>query len=267
MNLPECTELLLEQTEGVISITLNRPHKRNAMNTALVDELMLVVDAAAVDPEIRVLVLRGAEGNFCAGGDISGMKKETNEADASKASWQFNRSFGSLISKMNHAPQIVICLLEGAVLGGGFGLACVSDLAIADRTAKFAMPETGLGIIPAQIAPFVVARIGLTQARRLALLGERIDGATAQQLGLVHHVTEGAEQMADKLAESLSLIKRCAPMATAVTKQLLLDTAQHLDMEALLDRAADDFTAAITSNEGQEGTHAFIEKRKPNWAI
>ncbi|NNC99776.1 MAG: enoyl-CoA hydratase/isomerase family protein [Gammaproteobacteria bacterium] len=267
MKLPDCSELILELVDGVIHITLNRPHKRNAMNSLLVDELMAVLDAVAEAPAVRVLVLRGADGNFCAGGDISGMQIDSNQADAGDATWLFNRSFGHLISKMNRAPQLVISLLEGAVLGGGFGLACVSDLAIADRDAVFAMPETGLGIIPAQIAPFVVARVGLTQARRLALLGERLDGVSAQQLGLVHHLTDGGQQMRDKLNESLALIKRCAPRATAVTKQLLLDSAQNNAIEALLDRAADDFSNAINSDEGREGTRAFMEKRKPGWAV
>lgn len=265
MNLPECQELLLRLEHGVLHITLNRPHKRNAMNSALVTELLSVVDAVTDDRSVRAMVLRGAEGNFCAGGDISGMNKES-QADGKDASWHFNRSFGRLISKVNRAPQVVICILEGAVLGGGFGLACVSDVAIADKNAMFAMPETGLGILPAQIAPFVVARIGLTQARRLALLGERVDGEGAQRVGLVHHVVDGETALSVKLDETLALLKRCGPNAIATTKNLLLDTATVAELEQLLDRASDDFAAAITSLEGQEGTKAFIEKRKPKWA-
>ena len=92
---------------------------------------------------------------------------------------ELNRAFGLMIEKANKLPAVVICLLQGAVLGGGFGLACISDLAIADSSAKFALPETSLGIIPAQIAPFVVERIGLTATRRLALLGIRIDAQQA----------------------------------------------------------------------------------------
>jgi isohexenylglutaconyl-CoA hydratase len=268
MALPQCNELLLELDDGVLNLTLNRPHKRNAMNSAMVSELISVFQSIDDDRRVRAVVMRGAEGNFCAGGDISGMNKDSQKDTLSSpqrrdATWHFNRSFGQLISKVNRAPQLVICILQGAVLGGGFGLACVSDLAIAKPNALFAMPETGLGIVPAQIAPFVVARIGLTQARRLALLGERLDGHGAQALGIVHHVADEPEAV---LSQNLKIFKRCAPNATAVTKQLLLEVAEPAGLEQLLDRASDDFSSAMLSDEGQEGTQAFMQKRKPSWA-
>lgn len=270
MQLPNVSELLLHQSNGVLHITLNRPHKRNAMNSQLVSELEMVLDAIATAPlreSIRVIVISGADGNFCAGGDISGMNQEPRtDASGHDASWHFNRAFGRLIAKLNRTPQLVITCLEGAVLGGGFGMACVSDLAIADEDALLAMPETGLGIIPAQIAPFVVARIGITQARRLALFGRRINGREALEIGLVHEVTTGAQEMRAALDAALKLAQKVAPQATAVTKQLLLDAQETLVMDSLLDRAADDFSAAIVSAEGREGTKAFLEKRAPRWA-
>ena len=266
MNLPHCQELLLECNAGVLTITLNRPQKRNAMNRALVDEVMAVFAAIADNRSVRAVVLRGAEGNFCAGGDISGMNQQPDsEQQAERVAWEFNRVFGRMISAVNRAPQVVITLLEGAVMGGGFGLACISDIAISDKQAKFAMPETGLGLIPAQIAPFVVTRIGITQARRLALLGERINGEQAKNIGLVHYLTQGTEEMQAQLDAVIDQVKRCAPAATAVTKQLILDVSD-LITEQLLDRAADDFAAAMQGQEGQEGTAAFLQKRLPSWA-
>jgi isohexenylglutaconyl-CoA hydratase len=266
MHTPQCQELLLVEDAGILTVTLNRPRKRNAMNMQLVEELMAVFDAIADDRSIRAVILRGAEGNFCSGGDISGMnKKAVSEQDAARVTWEFNRIFGRMITRVNSAPQLVITLLEGAVLGGGFGLACISDIAIADKQAKFAMPETGLGIIPAQIAPFVVSRIGLTQARRLALLGERIDGEAALNLGIVHYLTHGPEQMQAQLDDVIAKLRRCAPNANAVTKQLMLDVGK-VELEQLLDRAADDFCAAMRGDEGQQGTLAFMEKRLPPWA-
>jgi isohexenylglutaconyl-CoA hydratase len=268
--LPECQELLLDLADGVLTITLNRPQKRNAMNDKLVEEVMAVFSAIEDDRSIRAVVMRGAEGNFCAGGDISGMNdKKLDEngepISAKQAAWNFNRSFGHMITQVNKAPQVVITLLEGAVMGGGFGLACISDVAIADSKALFAMPETGLGIIPAQIAPFVVSRIGLTQARRLTLLGERIDGQAALDVGMVHFVTEGEEAMQETLQGVLKKLRRCAPDANAKTKELILQVG-NVEHEALLDKAADMFAAALNSEEGQEGTRAFMEKRKPAWA-
>ena len=266
MQLPDCKEILLKLEDGILYLTLNRPQRRNAMNNILVAEIMATFDAIEDSSDVRAVVLRGAEGHFCSGGDISGMNKgDESPEEAKQGAWEFNRAFGRMITRVNRAPQVVITLLEGAVLGGGFGLACISDVAIADVGAKFAMPETGLGIPPAQIAPFVVLRIGLTQTRRLALLGERIGGEEAVRLGLVHYVTDSEEAMQAKLEEVLLKLRRCGPMATAVTKKLILDVGEA-ELESLLDRASNDFAAALTSEEGRDGTLAFIEKRKPFWA-
>jgi len=265
VKLPEYEELLLNVENGVLTITINRPHKRNAMNEAVVKGIMESFDAIAGNLDIRAVVLRGAEGHFCAGGDISGMQGTSSQEEAERAAWEFNRVFGRLCTQVNRAPQVVITMLEGAVLGGGFGLACISDVAIADINAKFGMPETGLGIVPAQIAPFVVMRIGITQARRLALLGERVNGEQARELGIVHYCCDGVAAMEATLKEVLGKLRRCAPAATAATKQLILDVGSA-DLEQLLDRAADDFTRAINSAEGKEGTGAFVEKRLPSWA-
>jgi isohexenylglutaconyl-CoA hydratase len=265
MTLPEYEELLLREEAGVLHITFNRPHKRNAMNDGFVRGMMEIFAAIEKRRDIRAVVLRGTGGHFCAGGDISGMQQGGGKAEAAQAAWEFNRNFGRMCTQVNRAPQVVIALLEGAVLGGGFGLACISDVAIADLNAKLGMPETGLGIVPAQIAPFVVMRIGLTQARRLALLGERINGAEAQVLGLVHYQTEGEQEMQEMLTTVLGKVRRCAPNANAVTKQLMLDVGST-ELASLLDRASDDFSAAINSDEGREGTSAFLEKRLPTWA-
>jgi isohexenylglutaconyl-CoA hydratase len=164
---------------------------------------------------------------------------------------------------------VVVALLQGAVLGGGFGMACAVDIVIADHQTKFAMPETSLGVVPAQIAPFVIARVGLSQARRLALLGERINGQEAWRLGLVHFLTQGEAEMEAKLQSVLEQINRCAPNANMATKQLLqsMDSVIHKnDMNPVLEQAADIFVKALFSAEGKEGTAAFIEKRKPSWA-
>jgi isohexenylglutaconyl-CoA hydratase len=266
MTLPDCQELLLSVDDGILTITLNRPHKRNAMNSELVAEIMTVVELIRDDASLRGIVFRGAEGNFCSGGDISGMNMdEMDEATAAEATWEFNRAFGRMVTLVNRAPQIIVAALEGAVMGGGLGLACISDIAIADEKAMFSMPETGLGIVPAQIAPFVVARIGLTQARRLALLGDRIDGDEAVRLGIAHLLTRSKEELDDTLKTVKSRIRSRAPNATAATKRLLLDVGV-VEHELLLDSAADAFTTALRSEEGKEGTAAFLEKRKPSWA-
>ncbi|MCB1838069.1 MAG: enoyl-CoA hydratase/isomerase family protein, partial [Alcanivoracaceae bacterium] len=178
MALPETEFLLLQQDGPFLHVTLNRPEVRNALSTGMAQELMRVFAAVRDDESIRALILRGAGGHFCAGGDIKDMAgaRAALASGDQDAMFRFNRAFGEMITVCNELPQTVVAVIEGASLGGGFGLACVSDIAIAHADATFGLPETGLGVIPAQIAPFVVKRIGLTQTRRLALTGIRFKG-------------------------------------------------------------------------------------------
>lgn len=264
IELPSCTTLLLELAGGVLHITLNRPQQRNAMSLTMVGELRTVLASARQHRDIRTLVLRGAAGHFCAGGDIKDMASARSAGQA--AYRELNRAFGSLLEEAQHTPQVLVAVLEGAVLGGGFGLACVSDVAIARQDAQFGLPETTLGILPAQIAPFVAKRIGLTQARRLALTAARFDGAEAVRLGLVHFAEADEQALERRLADSLAQIHRCAPQANAQTKALLL-ASEREPLGPLLDGAAEQFAAAVTGAEGTEGTLAFVQKRAPSWAV
>ncbi|WP_313512467.1 enoyl-CoA hydratase-related protein [Pseudomonas sp.] len=263
MSLPNTQTLLLERAGGVLHITLNRPDARNAMSLTMVEELRAVLAAVHSDREVRALVLRGAGGHFCAGGDIGDMAGARAKGhDAYRA---LNRVFGALLEEAQHTSQVLVAVLEGAVLGGGFGLACVSDIAIASTSAKFGLPETSLGIVPAQIAPFVVKRIGLTQARRLALTAARFDGEEALRLGLVHFSEPDEARLEQRLQQVLEQVRQCAPGANAATKALLL-ASENEPLDALLDRAAGLFADAVTGQEGTEGTLAFMQKRKPKWA-
>jgi isohexenylglutaconyl-CoA hydratase len=262
--LPVCQTLLLELHNGVLHITLNRPDSRNAMSLQMVAELRAVLAAVRDDRQVRALVIGGAGGHFCAGADIKDMANA--RAQGQTAYRELNRAFGTLLEEIQHAPQVVITVLQGAVLGGGFGLACVSDIAMADHQAQFGLPETSLGLLPAQIAPFVVQRIGLTQARRLALTAARFDGTQARRMGLVHFVEHDPQALAERLDEVLAHVLCCAPEANAMTKKLLLASAGQ-PSDGLLDQAAEWFSEAVTGDEGVEGTMAFVQKRKPGWAI
>ena len=266
-QLPHCETLILEKQGPSLFLTINRPDVRNAMSLQMVAELAALFTEVENDNSIRAVVIRGAGGHFCAGGDIKDMAGARGQKGEGKDDpfYKLNRAFGQMIQQVNESSKVVIAITEGAVVGGGFGLACVSDLAIAGPTAKFGMPETTLGVIPAQIAPFVVERIGLTQARRLALLGLRIDAAEACALGIVHQVAESEEQLDDMLNQALERVRLCAPNATAETKALL-HRVGHEAMTGLLDDAAEKFAAAIRGPEGTEGTMAFMQKREPKWA-
>ncbi len=267
MTLPNTVAIELKLDGPILHIWLNRPDSKNAMNQQMVNELMQVFAAIKDDAAIRGVILRGRGGNFCAGADIkdmAGIRMQVAEVGNITPYVQFNRSFGALIEAVDQAPQVVVAVVEGAVLGGGFGLACVSDVALAAEDAQFGLPETGLGVIPAQIAPFVVQRIGLTQTRRLALLGNRFRGAEAVRLGLVHEMFDD-EAMLDQAVEQVKKqIRRTAPNANRVTKALL-HRVGHEPMGSLLDDAAQLFAEAVSGPEGIEGTMAFVQKRLPNW--
>lgn len=258
--------ILQSLEQGVLYLALNRPERRNAMSLAVVEELLAACAAVAEDDSVRTIVIRGTAGNFCAGGDISDMAKARQEAMAGNADSfkNLNRRFGDLLCQVNEQPQTVVCVTEGAVLGGGVGLACVADITLSTTTAQFGLPETTLGIIPAQIAPFLVQRIGLTATRRLALTGARFNGDEAARLGVVHQAVP-EEELDALLATTLKQITQCAPGANRTTKALLFDTLRR-PLEDVLDDAATAFANAVQSKEGAEGTMAFMQKRPPAWA-
>lgn len=269
------TTLQRTLAKGVCTLTLDRPAVRNAMSLAMVQELLDALQAAEHDPGVRVLVLRGAGGHFCAGGDIADMaqarmklaQREAPRGDPAGALdpvADFNAQFGRLCLAYARTPLPVVTVLEGTVMGGGFGLACVSDVSLASGSVVFRLPETSLGLIPAQIAPFLVERLGYAEAKRLAVTGARVDAAHALAIRLVHEVLPDAAALDEALQRTVSAILACAPRAIATTKDLLA-RARHRPAEDLIDEAAALFSRAVLGDEGQEGTGAFVQKRKPAW--
>jgi isohexenylglutaconyl-CoA hydratase len=264
--------IVATQVGAVLHITLNRPDSRNAMSLQMVAELRRVLAAAesraGQADAVRVVVLRGAGGHFCAGADLKDMAGARMRAmhgvpDGGDPIAQVNAEFGQLCVAYANTPLAVVALLEGTVMGGGFGLACVADVAIASDTAKFRLPETSLGVVPAQIAPFLVERLGYSQAKRLAVTGGRLDASAALGLGLVHTVcpTDAVESELNKV---LADILACAPGALAVTKALMARARLQAPADLVADAAAL-FSQAAQGPEGIEGMTAFIQKRKPNW--
>ena len=259
-------------TGAVLEITLNRPEVRNAMSLAMVGELRRALAQAestiGTPDAIRVVVLRGAGGHFCAGGDLKDMaaariRALQGEGDAADPIAHVNAEFGHLCAAFANTPLAVVAVLEGTVMGGGFGLACVADVAIATETTRFRLPETSLGVVPAQIAPFLVERLGYSQAKRLAVTGGRLDAAQALAIGLVHQQVQSSE--VDSAVQAvLADILACAPRALAATKALMAKARWNPPAD-LVDEAAALFSRAVQGPEGQEGTSAFLQKRKPTW--
>jgi isohexenylglutaconyl-CoA hydratase len=251
--------------QGVWTLWLNRPQVRNAMSLALVDALIAAVDEAERDGA-RVLVLRGSGGHFCAGADIADMAAaRTRLAENPQAIAEVNARFGALCGAFHATGLATVAVLEGAVMGGGLGLACAVDVVLADRTARLRLPETGLGLVPAQIAPWLVERLGPSQARRLVVTGASLDAEAALALGLVHELHPDTAALEAAVVATVQQILRGAPGAIAASKALLR-RARFEPAEALVDAAAQIFSDAALGPEGAEGTLAFLQKRPPRWA-
>ncbi len=273
---------------GVRTLTLNRPAVRNAMSGQMVHELLAALAQAEADAQaadaaqrVRAVVLRGAGGHFCAGADIGDMAqarlKLAEQQAALQASpeatpagvppnpvAQLNAAFGRLCLAFARSPLPVVAVLEGTVMGGGFGLACVADVTLAKDNVTFRLPETSLGVLPAQIAPFLVERLGYAEAKRLSVTGARVQAAEALTIRLVHEVHADDAALDAALQRTLGQILACGPQAIAATKKLLTH-ARLTPPEKLIDDAAHAFARAVLSEEGQEGTNAFMQKRQPNW--
>jgi isohexenylglutaconyl-CoA hydratase len=257
--------LLTRHEGGVLHLTLNRPAQRNAMSLALVLELRQALAAAEADGHTRVIVLRGSGGHFCAGADLRDMAAaRLRLATHPTALAEVNAAFGDLCVAFGSTGLAVVAVLEGSCMGGGLGLACVADVALAGDTLSVRLPETSLGVVPAQIAPFLVERLGYAEAKRLAVTGGRLDAGEALALRLVHEVHTAA-QLDAALARTLNEILHCAPGAVAATKALLAKARWHA-AHSLVHEAAEAFSQAALGPEGVEGTSAFLQKRKASWA-
>ena len=269
-SLPAFECLDLRQEGGTLFVKLNRPHVKNALNLKMLKELELLVQVVRPHLSIRLLIISGTGGHFCAGGDVKEMAMAKREDAKRKEDGvdpiaRLNRRFGHVISALNETPQTVIVAVEGAAMGGGLGLVCVADIVVATKTAVFKLPETSLGIPPAQIAPFLIERLGMPKTRRLALTGARLNGEQAEKEGLIDICCEDKEAMEQEILQLRKQILKCAPQASRNTKQLILGIAQR-DLEMVLDYGAEMFADATRSDEGMEGIMAFLQRRPPKWA-
>ncbi|MEN0061801.1 MAG: enoyl-CoA hydratase-related protein [Myxococcota bacterium] len=258
-------EVVVTTENGVCTLRLNRPQVRNAMSKIMVDRLLEGLAHAEADDSVRMVVLRGEGGHFCAGGDIQDMAK-ARQASAGPGAPDpvaaLNARFGHLANAMVKVSLPVVAVCEGVVMGGGFGLAVAADITLASPTVDFRLPETGLGIVPAQIAPFLARRLGVAEAQRLALTGARLKADEALARGIVHEVADDVDAL---LNDTITALRRGGPEATAATKRLFLTLVPPVD-DAQIDAAAQVFAKAARGAEAVEGMTAFLQKRRPSWA-
>jgi methylglutaconyl-CoA hydratase len=246
----------------VARVTLARPDVRNAFNADVIRELRDAFVRLSGDPDVRAVVLAGEGPSFCGGADISWMRGaldlsyDENVADAEAMSLMFRA--------IDRCAKPVIGRIQGAALGGGSGLTAVCDVAIASDDALFGFTEVKLGIIPAVISPFVLAKIGPSHARALFLTGERFSAARALHIGLVHRVVAAAE-LDSAVDETLAQILTSGPEAVAVAKALI-PTVLAASYDQTLGITSGAIAKQRTSPEGQEGLRAFLERRKASFA-
>jgi len=260
--MPEGCVLVNLDANGVATVTLNRPEKHNAINDGLLTTLTRELRTLGDDENVRVVLLTARGESFCAGADLKWMKRtaEFSEAenlrDASKLS--------DLLQILNSLSQPTIALIQGSAYAGGVGLICSCDIAIAARSACFAITEVRLGLIPSVISPFIVKAIGERNARRYILTGERISSDEARHIGLVHDVVPD-EALAARGETFVKMLLKGGPKALTEAKALIkavhgreIDSALFVDLTKRIARVR-------VSDEAQEGMGAFLEKRKPHW--
>jgi methylglutaconyl-CoA hydratase len=243
--------LRIERDGDVLRVTLARPETRNAFDASLITEL---AEAFVDVGTSRAVVLAGDGPSFCAGADVewmrasAGLGVEENVADANALRRMFEAIDG--------CPAPVVAVVQGHALGGGIGLVACSDVVLAEPRAVFAFSEVKLGIVPAVISPFALRKIGESAARRYFVTGERFDSATALRIGLVHEVSDDLEVTLERV---LGELRTAGPRAARHAKRLVLERPDGAE-------TARRIAERRTSEEGQEGLRAFLERRRPAWA-
>lgn len=261
---PQCPYITSQLHQGWLSLWFDSPHNRNALSAPLINALTHALEQAKDNRHIRGITLRGKHGIFCAGGDLKQFHKSQSENIDPQNTYEMNYQAGELFDLVMNMPQPVIAYVEGAAIAGGLGLMCCADIICVTKTAQFALTETQIGIPPAQIAPIIVTRTGLSRARQLMLTAVRFKGTQAQDWGLCDYVVEDAQAFAAIESDIIKRVRKCAPNAIHLTKQILLSTP-YMDRPAQKHFAAEKFTQAFLSDEGREGIASFIEKRLPAW--
>ncbi len=253
--------LLDIDARGVATATLNRPERGNAYDEEMLAALLSGLDSLAANPAIRALVLRGAGKHFQAGADVHWLNQAA--AYPPERAYAASHATTEAMRKLNEFPHPTIAMVKGACFGGGVGIVCCVDVALAAPDALFGITEIRVGVAPTPISTHMVNAIGLRQTRRYALTGERFGAEEAARIGLVHEVVPG--DMEARLEQVLDAIFLGAPGAISATKDSFLGANNlKLDTRQVALLSHEGWTQR-SSPEGREGTAAFRDKRRPSW--
>ena len=257
--------LLIALHDGTLTLTLNRPERHNAFDGALIAALDAAFITAERDPAVRLVVLAAAGRSFCAGADLDWMKAaahqnhDENLADA--------RRLAGMLDHLSRLSKPTIARVQGAAYGGGVGLIAACDMAIALDSARFALTEVRLGLIPATISPYVIAAIGVRSSRRYMLTAESFDAPTAHALGLLHEICHDETALDQVLAQLIGALKQNGPQALAACKTLIADMAHAPSplTPQYLEESTQRIANLRATDEAQEGMSAFFARRPPRW--
>ncbi|MBK1692342.1 enoyl-CoA hydratase/isomerase family protein [Ectothiorhodospira mobilis] len=261
--MPSEQHLIVRIRESVATVLLNRPERHNAFDDTLIETLTRTLEDLERDHRVRALVLTGAGKSFSAGADIHWMQRmaaytrEENHRDA--------LGLARLMDTLYRFSKPTIARVHGAAVGGGVGLVAACDIALAAPAARFCLSEVRLGLIPAAIAPYVIAAMGSRQARRYFTTAERFDAQEAHRIGLVHEVAADETDLDSRIETLLQGLRRNGPQAMQAAKALVRDVAGRPIDEPLIRDTADRIARLRVGEEGQEGLTAFLEKRDPLW--
>jgi len=257
--------VLLQEIDarGVATLTLNRPEKRNALSSELISALHEAADSLAAETSVRAVILTGAGDTFCAGGDLRWMQEQMAADGETRAAEA--RKIAHMLRALNELPKPVIARVQGNAFGGGIGLMSVADVAIGVEGSSFGLTETRLGMIPATIGPYVIARMGEAMARRV-FMSSRVFGAEeVLALGLAARIVP-AEDLGAAVEAEVAPYLNCAPGAVAEAKALTRDFGPKIDDE-VIEASISALIARWQSDEAQDGIAAFFAKEKAPWVI
>ena len=246
---------------GIATLTLNRPDKHNALSAQMIAELTAAAERLGRDPAVRVVVLTGAGRSFCAGGDLGWMRQQMAADGATRAAEA--QKLAAMLGALDRMAKPLIGRVQGQAFGGGIGMMSVCDVAIGVEGAKFGLTETRLGLIPATIGPYVVARMGAARARRVFMSARIFEAAEAVDLGLLARAVPVDDLDMAVEAEVMPYLS-CAPGAVAGAKALVARLEPRVD-DATIAMTIDALVERWESDEAREGIGAFFDKRKPGW--
>ena len=258
-------ETILVETDarGVATVTLNRPDKHNALNGDLIAELFDAVEDLASDDMVRIVILTGAGKSFCAGGDFNWFASNVEKSRAERV--EQSATLAHLLRRLDTLQKPLIGRINGPAYGGGVGMISVCDYTIGAEGARYGLTEVKLGLLPANISPYVVARIGKVHSRETMLSGALFDSARAERIGLLTEVV--AANALDAAVERVVYDHlQAAPGAVADTKALIAYVASH-DLETNMIYTADRLADAWETEEGIEGINSFLNKSVPSWRV